>query len=85
MRLLLEEMLTDLGLEASKLQKTQLLRYVDLLLEGLTKQRLTGENTAEALIGKQLYDSLYPLKLIKFRTAVKYSISVVAEAYQEYH
>ena len=54
--LLLEEMLTDLELEASKLQKTQLLRYVDLLLEGLTKQRLTGENTAEALIGKQLYD-----------------------------
>lgn len=69
--LLLEEMLTDLELEASKLQKTQLLRYVDLLLEGLTKQRLTGENSAEALIGKQLYDSLYPLKLIKFRTDCK--------------
>lgn len=69
--LMLEEMLSDLELEASKLQKTQLLRYVDLLLEGLTKQRLTGENTAEALIGKQLYDSLYPLKLIKFRTDCK--------------
>lgn len=69
--LLLEEMLNGLELEASKLQKTQLLRYVDLLLEGLTKQRLTGENTAEVLIGKQLYDSLYPLTLIKFRTASK--------------
>ncbi len=65
--LLLDETLNGLGLEPTKLQKTQLLRYVDLLLEGLTKQRLTGENTAEALIGKQLYDSLYPLKLIKFR------------------
>jgi 16S rRNA (guanine527-N7)-methyltransferase len=69
--LLLEEMLTDLGLEGSKLQKTQLLHYVDLLLEGLAKQRLTGENTAEALIGKQLYDSLYLLKFIKFRTGSK--------------
>lgn len=69
--LLLETMLTDLDLEASKLQKTRLLHYVDLLLEGLTKQRLTGENTAEALIGKQLYDSLYILKLFKFRSASK--------------
>ncbi len=69
--LLLETMLTGLGLEASKLQKTQLLHYVNLLLEGLAKQRLTGENTAEALIGKQLYDSLYPLKFFKFRTDSK--------------
>ncbi len=66
--LMLETMLTDLGLEASKLQKSQLLHYVDLLLEGLTKQRLTGENTAEALISKQLYDSLYILKLFKFQS-----------------
>jgi 16S rRNA (guanine527-N7)-methyltransferase len=65
---LLDEMLTGLGLEATKLQKSQLLRYVDLLLDGLTKQRLTGENTAESLIGKQLYDSLYPLTLFKFLT-----------------
>lgn len=64
---LLEKTFADLGLEASKLQKIQLLHYVDLLLEGLTKQRLTGENTAEALIVKQLYDSLYILKLYKFR------------------
>ncbi|MDZ4132430.1 MAG: hypothetical protein U1E11_04765, partial [Dethiobacteria bacterium] len=65
--LLLEAMLAELELEVSKLQKIRLLHYVDLLLEGLTKQRLTGESTAEALIGKQLYDSLYILKLFKFR------------------
>ncbi len=65
--LLLDETLNALRLEPTKLQKSQLLRYVDLLLEGLTKQRLTGDNTAEALIGKQLYDSLYPLKLIEFQ------------------
>jgi len=64
--ILLDDLVAVLQLELSTDQKDKLLKYCELLLEGLKKQRLTGEKTAGAIIGKQFYDSLYPLKLVHF-------------------
>lgn len=63
---ILEDMLSALQLEVTVKQKNSLLIYTELLLEGLKKQRLTGEKTAEGIINKQLFDSLYPLKILTF-------------------
>ncbi len=68
---MIEEMVLSLQLDIGKACKEMLLRYADLLLRGLQKQRLTGERTFEGLIGKQFYDSLYPLKLINFAAESK--------------
>ncbi len=62
-RELLDRVGEDLGLRINELQKIQLLHYIDLLLEGLDRQRLVGERSGASLIEKHLYDSLYPLKL----------------------
>ncbi len=62
---LLGRVAAKLGLVISDLQKEQLLRYVDLLLEGLDRQRLVGEKSGASLIEKHIYDSLYPLKLLR--------------------
>lgn len=64
-RELLGRVAAELGLGISNLQKEQLLRYVDLLLEGLGRQRLVGEKSGVSLIEKHIYDSLYPLKLLR--------------------
>lgn len=61
---LLENMLSDLQLMLETDSKEKLLMYTELIIEGLKRQRLTGEKTADKIINKQLYDSLYPLKLI---------------------
>jgi 16S rRNA (guanine527-N7)-methyltransferase len=63
---LLEDMLSILKLDITLSQRKKLLQYSELLLEGLKRQRLIGEKTAEGIIGKQFYDSLYPLKFISF-------------------
>lgn len=62
----LEKVVAHLGLALGERQKDQLLRYIDLLLAGLPRQRLVGERSGEALIEKHLCDSLYPLKLWEF-------------------
>jgi 16S rRNA (guanine527-N7)-methyltransferase len=62
-RELLGAVIAELGLKISEFQKEQLLLYIDLLLEGLEKQRLVGERSGTPLIEKHLFDSLYPLKL----------------------
>ncbi len=59
-------MLKNLELNVKTTHKKQLALYTEILLEGLKRQRLTGEKTAEGILGKQIYDSLYPLKLIDF-------------------
>ncbi|HOA34644.1 MAG TPA: 16S rRNA (guanine(527)-N(7))-methyltransferase RsmG [Bacillota bacterium] len=58
---LLTKVIAALGLIISGNQKEKLLNYIQLILEGLKKQRLVGERSGAALIEKHLYDSLYPL------------------------
>ncbi len=59
------------GISLNALQKEKLLAYVWFILEGLKKQRLTGEKTAGEIFSKQIYDSLYPLKVINFKEEAK--------------
>ncbi len=66
-KILLEEL--NLSLEHSV--TSQLKEYALMLEEGLQQQRLTGELTLEAIILKQILDSLYPLKLMQFKTFKK--------------
>ncbi len=61
-KMLLEEL--NLGLEHAVANKLK--EYALMLEEGLQQQRLTGELTLEAIILKQILDSLYPLKLMQF-------------------
>lgn len=61
----LEQAIANLSIDVSKTQKCQLVRYVELLLDGTQKQRLVGEKDGGSLIEKQLVDTLYPLKLIR--------------------
>ncbi len=60
---LLEEVIVKLGLTLSSRELKMLLKYVDLILIGSKKLNLTADKTAEKLIIKQIYDSLYPLAL----------------------
>lgn len=59
----LERVIKELGLKISELQKEQFLLYIELLMEGLEKQRLMGDRRGLTLVGKHLFDSLYPLKI----------------------
>ncbi len=63
---MIEQLAGRLELALDKTVQEKLLRYTGLLLQGLQKQRLTGERTAGGLIEKHLYDSLYPLRLLSF-------------------
>ncbi len=63
---LIEKMLKDIELEFDAYRCEQLALFTEMLLDGLKRQRLTGEKTAEGIIGKQIYDSLYPLKVTTF-------------------
>lgn len=67
----LEDMLAALRLDITNHQKRKLLQYTDFLIEGLKRQRLTGEKSAEGIIKRQLYDSLYPLTVISFQEGSK--------------
>lgn len=62
---MMDAMLKELSLAISGEERKQLIEYTNLLLEGLKRQRLTGERSAEEIINKQLYDALYPLKLVE--------------------
>ncbi|NLA27187.1 MAG: 16S rRNA (guanine(527)-N(7))-methyltransferase RsmG [Firmicutes bacterium] len=59
----LERVIKELGLKISELQKEQFLLYIELLMEGLEKQRLMGDRRGLTLVEKHLFDSLYPLKI----------------------
>ncbi len=61
----MDEILEDLSLAIGEDERKQLIEYTNCLLEGLKRQRLTGERSAEDIINKQIYDSLYPLKFIE--------------------
>lgn len=64
---MLTEALNKLGLSLDKEKIGLLISYCKLLLEGLSKQRLTGENSLEDLINRQLCDCLFPIKIITFK------------------
>jgi len=62
----LSESLKNLGLALNERKQLLLLDYCALLLDGLSKQRLTGEENIEGLINRQIYDCLFPMKKITF-------------------
>lgn|GEM_PF-5168753 len=64
--LVLSESLKSLGLVLDDRKQMLLLDYCGLLLEGLSKQRLTGEDNLEDLIRRQIYDCLFPITKIAF-------------------
>lgn len=68
---LINKLMLMLQIELSSEQKIKLQRYVQLLMEGLKKQRLTGEKSREGLVFKQLYDCIYPLQLVALSGEVK--------------
>ncbi len=68
---MIDQLACRLELSLGSLEKKRLLLYTKLLMQGLQKQRLTGERTAKGLIEKQIYDSLYPLQLITLKEAGK--------------
>lgn len=61
----------QLGLEIGFEQQERLLAYCNLLLEELQRHRVTGEETVEDLIVRQIYDSLYPLMKMSFMKGSK--------------
>lgn len=63
---LIEMLLKELNLGIEQVVAGKLQEYALMLEEGLQQQRLTGELTLEAIILKQILDSLYPLKLMQF-------------------
>ncbi len=62
---LMEGCLKMLSLPAKEEQVNELSLYADLLYEGLSKARLTGETSLKSIIEKQIFDSLYLCKLIR--------------------
>lgn len=59
----LDDIVTMLDLGIDDPQKGQLLQYLDLLVEGLARQRLVGEKDGKILVEKHIFDCLYPLKI----------------------
>jgi 16S rRNA (guanine527-N7)-methyltransferase len=64
--MLIKLMLGELNLDLELVAANKLKEYALMLEKGLQQQRLTGALTLEAIILKQILDSLYPLKIIKF-------------------
>lgn len=59
---LLIKMLKSIGLSINIEQQQRLLDYVQMIVEGLCRQRLVGTRDKKELIGHHLCDCLYPLK-----------------------
>jgi len=59
----------DLDIKTDEKARLMMAEYVNMLIKGMTKSRLTGERTSQGIIEKQVYDSLYPLKYIKLERA----------------
>ncbi len=64
--IVLNAALDNLGLDLDNTKKELLLQYCNLLLQGHNKKRLTAENSITGLIKRQIFDSLYPIKIIGF-------------------
>ena len=62
---LLQEVIESLGLEIDVRKYNQLQKYVQILLERVSVQRLVGDNTPYLLYHKHIYDSLYLLSLMQ--------------------
>ncbi|MDY6825859.1 MAG: 16S rRNA (guanine(527)-N(7))-methyltransferase RsmG [Bacillota bacterium] len=62
-----KNMLELLELPVESKQTEQLIIYTNMLYEGLRSKRLTGEKTIEGIVLKQLYDSLYLIKIKQLR------------------
>ncbi len=60
-RNILRNVLEVLKIEITPFQEEQLLLYVEMLMQGLEKQRLMGTRDEREIIIKHIYDSLYPL------------------------
>ena len=60
---LVEKMLKDMAIKLEPEKEKKLVHYILLLWDGLKKIRITGEKTVEEIVNKQIYDSIYPLKL----------------------
>jgi 16S rRNA (guanine527-N7)-methyltransferase len=63
---LIKVMLAKLNLDLGQIAESKLKEYALMLEKGLQQKRLTGESSLEAIILKQILDSLYPLKLLQF-------------------
>lgn len=63
-----EKVFLELDIEVSRAQLRAMALYVVRLVAGLNQARLTGESSIEGLFNKQIFDSLYLLKLIDFGT-----------------
>lgn len=68
---LAEKIFFELQVEATPGQLNSLALYVERVINGLKQVRLTGESTAEELFNKQIFDSLYPIKIITFNKGGK--------------
>lgn len=64
---LIDEIIGRLGLAPGPVACEQLRLFAALLLEGVQRQRLVGEKTAEQIIRKHFYDSLYLLAVTPLR------------------
>lgn len=62
MKKLLEEVLELMELKINRAQKRQLLDYVQLIVDGLSRQRLVGTKNEDEIISKHICDCLYPIK-----------------------
>lgn len=54
----------DLDIKTNERTCLRMAKYVNMLIKGMSKCRLTGETTGQGIIEKQIYDSLYPLKYL---------------------
>lgn len=66
-----EILFNELEIEAAERAKIEMLRYVNLLMKGMERSRLTGDQTGRKILEKHVYDSLYPLKLIDLKKESK--------------
>lgn len=67
----IESLFNDLDIKANDRAKHMMAEYVNLLIRNMSKCRLTGEQTSQAILEKQVYDSLYPLKFINLKRSKK--------------
>jgi len=59
----LKEVMAQLALPIKPEQEQLLLKYINLIIEGLSRQRLVGTRDSVEIIHKHIFDSLYPVTL----------------------
>jgi len=63
-----EEVCLELNIDLSSAQLRTMAVYIERLVAGLNQARLTGESSVEDLFSKQIFDSLYLLKILDIGT-----------------